>query len=125
VEEASVSLEIELGYPRKPSSIRSASSSRESCAASGRERGERQCHEQIVSHTVQRGVKLISRVRTLSRSPPARAGGKSTTAVNLALALAAEGGERRGARCRYYGPSQPMMLGITGRLSQGRQELER
>jgi ATP-binding protein involved in chromosome partitioning len=67
----------------------------------------------VVAHAVQRGVQLLPGVKNIVAVASGKGGvGKSTTAANLALALAAEGARVGLLDADIYGPSQPMMMGI-------------
>ena len=70
----------------------------------------------IVPHSAQCGVPLIPNVKNIIAVASGKGGvGKSTTAVNIALALAQEGANVGILDADIYGPSQPQMLGISGR----------
>ncbi len=115
VDGGKVNVTVKLGYPAKGIVDELAKEIEAKILAAGAESVDANVSWEIDAHTVQKSLKPLENIKNVIAIASGKGGvGKSTTAVNFALALSMEGAIVGVLDADIYGPSQPRMLGVSG-----------
>ena len=117
VENGGVTFALTLGFPSRRHGRRLARQLKRQLEADDAiDQAEVRTSTRVVPHQTQPNVERLRSVKNIIAVSSAKGGvGKSTVACNLALALVAEGASVGMLDADIYGPSQPRMLGVSGR----------